>query len=55
MQTPGGGGVLHFKSEAVPTPNVRAKPDPTGGRLAGAADDALHSRDGQVHGCWGSA
>ena len=36
-------------------PNVRAKPGPTGGHLAGAADDALHSRDGQVPGCWGSA
>ena len=36
-------------------PNVRAKPGPTDGRLAGAADDALHGRDGQVHGCWGSA
>ena len=36
-------------------PNVRAKPGPTGGRLAGAADDVLHSRAGQVPGCWGSA
>ena len=36
-------------------PNVRAKPGPTDGRLAGADDDALHGRAGQVHGCWGSA
>ncbi len=36
-------------------PNVRAKPDPADGRLAGAADDALHGCAGQVPGCWGSA
>jgi len=47
--------LLHFELCRGVMPNVRAKPDPAGGRLAGAADDALHSCAGQVHGCWGSA
>ena len=35
-------------------PNVRAGPDPTDGRLAGAAFEALHGRAGQVRGWWGT-